>query len=156
MTLLERRMTDVDLIPLLPAAQVLLTALVVMLLDLFLNQYEKSLLAWISLLGLTLCAGETVILWGSQQGGFGNALVLDNFALFFTQVFLAVAALTILSSIHYVRQTNIHECEFYALVLFATTGMILMAAANDLMVFFLRSEERRVGKECCVCLCGWW
>jgi NADH-quinone oxidoreductase subunit N len=144
MTLLERRMTDVDLIPLLPAAQVLLTALVVMLLDLFLNQYEKGLLAWISLLGLTLCAGETVILWGSQQGGFGNALVLDNFALFFTQVFLAVAALTILSSIHYVRETNIHEGEFYALVLFATTGMILMAAANDLMVFFLALETMSI------------
>jgi len=52
-------MTDANLVPLLPAAQVWLTALVVMLLDLFLNEQEKGFLAWISLLGLALCAGET-------------------------------------------------------------------------------------------------
>jgi len=48
---------DVNLIPLLPATQVLLTALVVMLLDLFIKEPEKGLLAWISLLGLALAAG---------------------------------------------------------------------------------------------------
>ena len=137
-------MTDVDLIPLLPATQVLLTALVVMLLDLFLNEQEKGLLAWISLLGLALCGGETVILWGSQQAAFSNALMLDNFALFFTQLFLGVAGLTILSSIHYIRETKIHEGEFYALVLLATVGMILMAAANDLIVFFLGLETMSI------------
>ena len=42
---------DVNLLPLLPAAQVLLTAWVVMLLDLFLKENEKGLLAWIGLLG---------------------------------------------------------------------------------------------------------
>ena len=59
-------------------------------------------------------------------------------------IFFIAAALTILSSIHYVRQVGIHEGEFYALVLFATVGMILMAAANDLMVFFLGLETMSV------------
>ena len=135
---------DGNLIPVLPAAQVLLTALVVMLLDLFLKDQEKGFLAWISLLGLALCGGETVILWGSQDAAFGNAIMLDNFALFFTQIFLGVAALTILSSIHYIREMKIHEGEFYALVLFATAGMILMAAANDLIVFFLGLETMSI------------
>jgi NADH-quinone oxidoreductase subunit N len=135
---------DANPIPLLPAAQVLVTALVVMLLDLFLKENEKGLLAWISLLGLALCGGETLFLWGSQEGAFGGSFYLDNFALFFTQVFLGVAALTILSSIHYVREAKIHEGEFYAMVLFATLGMILMAAANDLMVFFLALETMSV------------
>src|ERR1043166_8527851 len=135
-------MTSVDLIPLLPTTQVLLTAVVVMLLDLFLGEHEKRLLAWISLLGLALGGVETVILWGSQEGAFGNILVLDNFALFFTQVFLAVSALTILSSIQYIKELRIHEGEFYALVLFATAGMIMMAGANDLIVFFLALETR--------------
>ena len=135
---------DVNPIPLLPAAQVLVTALVVMLLDLFLKENEKGLLAWISLLGLALCSGETVFLWGSHEGAFGDSLYLDNFALFFTQIFLGAAALTILSSIQFVRAAKIHEGEFYALVLFATLGMILMAAANDLMVFFLALETMSV------------
>ena len=135
---------NVNPIPLLPAAQVLMTALVVMLLDLFLKENEKGTLAWISLLGLALCSGETVFLWGSQEGAFGNSYYLDNFALFFTQIFLGAAALTILSSIGYVAAAKIHQGEFYALVLFATFGMILMAAGNDLMVFFLGLETMSV------------
>ena len=131
---------DINLIPLLPATQVLLTALVVMLLDLFIREGEKGVLAWVGLVGLALSGAETVLLWGAQEAAFGDTLLLDNFALFFTQVFLVVAALTILSSIQYLRQTNIHQGEFYALILFATVGMILMAAANDLMVFFLGLE----------------
>jgi NADH-quinone oxidoreductase subunit N len=132
--------TDVNLIPLLPAAHIALTAMVVLLLDLLLRAHEKVLLAWVSLLGLVLCAGEAAFLWGSHEGAFGDTLVLDNFALFFTQIFLGAAALTILSSIEYVRQTQIHEGEYYALLLFATAGMILIAAANDLIVFFLGLE----------------
>src|SRR5262250_3581063 len=135
---------DVNLLPLLPATQVLLTAFVVILLDLFLKENEKGLLAWIALLGLVLCGVETVLLWGSQDGAFGDTLLLDNFALFFTQIFLGAAGLTILASIHYIRATKIYEGEFYALVLFATVGMIVMAAANDLIVFFLGLETMSV------------
>jgi NADH-quinone oxidoreductase subunit N len=135
---------NVNPVPLLPAAQVLVTALVVMLLDLFLKEKEKGLLAWISLLGLALCSGEAAFLWGSQEGAFRDSYFLDNFALFFTQIFLAVAALTVLSSIQYIKAAKIHEGEFYALVLFATFGMILMAAGNDLMVFFLGLETMSV------------
>jgi NADH-quinone oxidoreductase subunit N len=135
---------NVNTIPLLPAAQILVTALVVMLLDLFLNEKEKGLLAWISLLGIALCSGETVFLWGSHESAFGDSYYLDNFALFFTQIFLGIAALTILSSIHYIKAAKIHEGEFYSMILFATFGMILMAAGNDLMVFFLGLETMSV------------
>lgn len=132
---------DVNLIPLLPAAQVLLTGLVVLLRDLFIGEREsKGMLAVLSLVGLGLAAGEAVLLWGASESAFNESLVLDNFAIFFTVIFLLIAGLTILSSIQYVRQTGIHEGEFYALVLFATVGMILMAGANDLIVFFLGLE----------------
>jgi NADH-quinone oxidoreductase subunit N len=135
---------DVNLIPLLPASQVLLTALVVMLLDLFVKEGEKGLLAWIGLLGLALAGAETVLLWGSREGAFGDTVLLDNFALFFTQLSLGAAALTILASIQYVREVQIPEGEFYALVLFATVGMIIMASSNDLIVFFLGLETMSI------------
>jgi NADH-quinone oxidoreductase subunit N len=102
-------------------------------------------LAFYSLVGLGLAALEVaVLLTGRQESAFNESIVLDNFALFFTLIFLLAAALTILSSIHYVRQTRIHEGEFYALILFATVGMIVMAAANDLMVFFLGLETMSI------------
>jgi NADH-quinone oxidoreductase subunit N len=137
---------DVNLVPLLPATQVLVTALVVLGRDLFLKADEsKSVLALYSLIGLGLAAAEVVVLLtGRQESAFNESILLDSFALFFVLIFLLAAALTILSSIHYVRQTGIHEGEFYALVLFATVGMILMAAANDLMVFFLGLETMSI------------
>ena len=137
---------DVNLAPLLPAIQVLVTALVVLGRDLFIREGEsKGVLAFYSLVGLILAGAEVgVLLTGRQESAFGDSIVLDNFALFFTLIFLLAAALTILSAIEYVRQTRIHEGEFYALILFATAGMIVMAAANDLMVFFLSLETMSV------------
>ena len=95
-------------------------------------------------MGLRLAVLRPSISGAVEEGAFGNILVLDNFALFFTQVFLAVAALTILSAMQYVRELRIHEGEFYALVLFATSGMILMAGANDLIIFFLALETMSI------------
>ena len=136
---------DVNFTPLLPTAQLLVTALVVMLRDLFIEEHEpKRILVFLSLVGIGLAAGETVALWGVQESAFHESIVLDNFAHYFALIFMLAAGLTILSSIDYVRQAGIHEGEFYALVLFATVGMMLMAAANDLMVFFLGLETMSV------------
>ena len=49
---------DANLIPLLPAAQVLVTALVVLMRDLFIKEHEpKGILALLSLVGLGLAFG---------------------------------------------------------------------------------------------------
>ena len=136
---------DVNLLPLLPAIQVLLTALVVMLRDLFIDEDKpRGYLAFLSLIGIGLAAAEAVALWGVKESAFNEGIVLDNFALFFALIFLLVAALTILSSTHYVRQASIQEGEYYALILFATVGMMILAAANDLLVFFLGLETMSV------------
>lgn len=135
---------DVNLVPLVPAVQVLLTGFVVILLDVFISEDDKRVLPWISLLGLALCGAETVFLWNRQEGSFGETFLLDNFALFFTQIFVGTAALTILSAVRYLGLTRIREGEFYALILFATFGMVVMAAANDLIVFFLGLETMSV------------
>jgi NADH-quinone oxidoreductase subunit N len=136
---------DANLLPLLPAIQVLATALVVLLRDLFIEDHEpKGFLALLSLIGIGLAAVETVALWGAHESAFNDSIVLDSFALYFALIFLLVGALTILSSIHYVRLMEIHEGEYYALVLFAVLGMMLMAAANDLLLFFLGLETMSV------------
>jgi NADH-quinone oxidoreductase subunit N len=136
---------DVNLLPLLPAVQVLVTALVVLLRDLFIDDREpKGFLAFIGLIGIGLAAAETCTLWGAQESAFSDSIVLDNFALFFSLIFLLIAALTILASMQYVRQVGIREGEYYALLLFATVGMMVMAAANDLLVFFLGLETMSV------------
>lgn len=135
---------EFNLTPLLPVAEVTLTALTVLLLDLFLKQEEKGALAWISIAGLGIAAWIALSLWDSNESAFQDSLILDNFGLFLTLLLLGGALLTILSSVHYLKETRIREGEYYALILFSTSGMILMAAANDLILFFLGLETMSI------------
>jgi len=135
---------ELNLTPLLPAAEITLTALTVLVLDLFLNENEKGLLATISLIGLGIVGAIAWLLWGSQETGFHDSIILDNFGLFFTNLFVAVAALNILFSMPYLTETRIPTGEYYALILFSTLGMILMAMANDLILFFLGLETMSI------------
>ena len=135
---------EINFTPLLPAAEVLLTALTVLILDLFLEKEEKGLLGWISLLGLAIAAWMVFLLRGSQEGAFQDTYILDSFSLFFSALFIGIAAIALLSSLHYLKETDIGEGEYHALILFSTFGMILMASANDLIVFFLGLETMSI------------
>jgi len=135
---------ETNLIPLLPAAEIALTALIVLLLDLFLREREKGILAWITILGLGIAGGMTFFLWDDPQSAFQNSLVLDNFGLFFTNLLLGAAVITVLFSVHYLNETNIRRGEYHTLILFSTFGMVLMVTANDLILFFLGLETLSV------------
>ncbi len=132
-----------EYIALLPAAEVLVTALVVLLLDMFTPADEKGPLVWTSIAGLAL-AGWLAVYFVGAEGAFGDTLLLDRFAVFFILVFVAVAGLTILTGVQYVRESGIREGEFYVLILLSAAGMIVMAAANDLIVFFLGLETMSI------------
>ena len=131
----------------LPAITALGAAFVVMLADLIMRGTERDGVAVVGVLGLIATMVVALVLWGdpTAAAGFGNTLRADRFALFFAVVVCVGAAFTILMSIDYLRDNPLAGGDYYALVLLSTCGMILMAAANDLIV---RSEERRVGKEC--------
>ena len=64
----------------------------------------------------------------------------DNFGLFVTLVLVAVGILTIMFSSQVVDRDGIPAGEYYALVLFAIVGMMMMATANDLLVIFIALE----------------
>src|SRR4030095_6208859 len=51
-----------------------------------------------------------------------------------------IAAMTILISIDYLRRENMNHAEYYALLLFATAGMLVMAGSNELMMIFIGLE----------------
>ena len=63
-------------------------------------------LAFISLLGIGLAVAEALAALGRTGKRLWRDHVLDNFALYFSLIFLLAAALTILSSIQYLRLTG--------------------------------------------------
>ncbi|MGH7311550.1 MAG: NADH-quinone oxidoreductase subunit N, partial [Candidatus Rokuibacteriota bacterium] len=125
---------------LLPTLIVLGTALLVLLLDLLPPRGSKAHLGLLTLGGLIAAQLATLAVWGGRGRGFRNMIVLDNYALFFHLVVTYAAALAVLMSLDYVRRAGADSAEYYALLLFATSGMLLLASANDLIVVFLAVE----------------
>ena len=65
---------------------------------------------------------------------------LDRFANFAIAVVALGSLLSCLLSYYYLRELKIDHGEYYALVLFATSGMILLVSAVDLIAVFLGIE----------------
>src|SRR5688572_16668437 len=75
----------------------------------------------------------------------GHGMVaVDAFRGLTNCLFLLSGVLTILISIGYLDRRGINRGEFYALVLFAVLGMMLMAGASDLMMVFIGLEVMSV------------
>jgi NADH-quinone oxidoreductase subunit N len=84
------------------------------------------------------------VLWNANSTSFG-VIVADNFGLFVTFILVIVGILTILFSSQVLHTTAMPRGEYYALLLFSITGMIMMATANDLLVIFVALEILSLG-----------
>lgn len=76
--------------------------------------------------------GEPSILLGS--------LSVDRFALFFNFLVTAAAALVILASTQYLRLMPRFQGEYLGLLLFSASGMMLLAAATELITIYVALE----------------
>jgi NADH-quinone oxidoreductase subunit N len=118
-----------------------LTAILILVLDaLSPKGGKKACFSWIALAGLVVAAFQTIGLWGRSGTDFAGMVYLDNFAFFFYLVFILGAALTVLISRQYLEDYGKNLSEYYALILFATVGMMLMAAGAHLIMIFLGLE----------------
>lgn len=73
-------------------------------------------------------------------GAFAGMIVLDGFAVYFNYLIAMAAAGTIVMSRRFADGFELNHTEFYVLILFSTVGMMLMAAAADLLSLFLALE----------------
>ena len=101
---------------------------------------RPGVLAATGVIGVAGAVGVSALLWGGPATAFQGMLVADGFALFFNAVIGAAALLVLLLSTGYLSRRGVAPGEHYALVLFATVGMMLMAAGTDLLVIFLALE----------------
>jgi NADH-quinone oxidoreductase subunit N len=93
----------------------------------------------LGLIGLSGAAVASVFLWDSDARSFG-VVRADNFALFVNLVLCTIGILTMMFSDEVVEREQLPPGEYYALTLFAISGMMLMASAIDLLVIFLALE----------------
>ena len=129
----------------LPEIELVLFGLGILVIDFWLEQKEKYLNAGLALAGTLFSAFTLWRLRGAvaargELDGFHESVVVDPFFLFFAIIFLAATALVILLSVKYLEIEKEQEGEYYALLLFACVGMMLMASGIDLIVMFLGLE----------------
>ncbi len=129
-----------QLTPFYPELTMITIALTVLVLDFVVERRAKALLGWYSLAGLAIAAAMTVKLAGLSGSFFGGTFLLDGFAVYFKLAFYIACGLSILLSMKYLDIEELHRGEYYALMLFATTGMMLMASAGDLLTLYLGLE----------------
>ena len=125
----------------LPELIVALAGIVAMVYDSFFPK-DRTTTTVISLVGLILSGVLLAMMWGEPQpiGTWSGMIAHDNLRLGFSFVFLLVSAMTVLISSVWVEREDVPVGEYHALLMFATFGMMLMAAGNDLVVIFLGLE----------------
>src|SRR5215213_10674146 len=122
-----------------PIVIVALSAIAAMLAEAFREPEDHMWIAGLGLIGLAGAALASAFLWDSDAQSMG-VIRSDNFALFINFVLCTVGVLTMLFSNGVVERQQIPPGEYYALTLFALCGMMMMAAATDLLVIFVALE----------------
>jgi NADH-quinone oxidoreductase subunit N len=130
--------------PILPLLIVGCGAVIVLLAGVKVDDRDSEGLGWLSLLTIVIAFAASLVLPGSQQVTFAGALVADDYTAFFYLTILFAAAIIVLMSLDYVSDEALPGAEYYSLVLFATAGMMLMAAAGDLIIIFVGLETMSI------------
>ncbi len=124
----------------LPMTVIIAWACVLLLVDLFIPKGRKGWTALLAALGLLLCLGLTIVQFGQASSGFNGMVIYDGYSFFLNILFLSSGLAGIALAYDYIKRMEIERGEYYVLLLFSISGMMLMSQANDLIVVFLALE----------------
>ena len=142
---------DLELRAVLPLILISLGAFAVLVAELLLKKQGEKSPAFRSAVLCTISIATLAVILASSAGMFteGGSLAfqearpfvrLDRFANFAIGMVALGSLLSCLLSYYYLRELKIDHGEYYALVLLATSGMILLVSAVDLVAVFLGIE----------------
>jgi NADH-quinone oxidoreductase subunit N len=140
-----------SLTPLIPLGIVIATAMLLLLYEVFATDRDRTFCANIAVAGagIALLFAFTALdepprsVFAPASGG-PAPMIIDAFTTFATVIMLAGGIITILLSPAYVKNAECDYGEYYSLILFSISGMIVMVAAADLITFFLGLETMSI------------
>jgi NADH-quinone oxidoreductase subunit N len=130
----------INIYSILPAIILSVFGIGIMVIDPFLSPGNRPKLGWAALAGTVVAALSIGVMDDHAGRWYSGLWIVDDFNAYFHFVFLFIGAMTILMSMDFLSRENIHRGEYYALLLFATAGMLVMAGSNELMMIFIGLE----------------
>jgi NADH-quinone oxidoreductase subunit N len=129
-----------DLLAILPLLVVITSALVLLLVDLLIPVDRKWMTAYLTALCLAIALILAIVWPADGTTAFNGMLHADGFARFLNVLFLASGIAGIGLAHGYLKRLGIERGEYYSLLLFTLSGMMIMAYAVDLIMVFLALE----------------
>ena len=137
-------MTESWFAAIIPAACVTAAALAAMVVEAFRREDEHPPIGMLATIGLAAALVACIVLWDGNQVSFGMVHA-DNFGLFASMIILVAGLLTVALSGAAIERERLPAGDYYAVMLFAVAGMVLMAMAIDLLMIFLALEILSIG-----------
>jgi NADH-quinone oxidoreductase subunit N len=133
-------MTNLDFFAVLPLIILVAWGCLLLLVDLFIPKERKGLTALLAAVGLVVTLGVSLSQVGQQLVAFNGMIVVDGFSIFLSTLFLGSGLVAIALAYDYLKRMGIERGEYYVLLMFSISGMMLMSMAADLIVVFLALE----------------
>ncbi|MBI5119288.1 NADH-quinone oxidoreductase subunit N [Candidatus Poribacteria bacterium] len=130
-----------DLKLVLPEIFISVTAMGILILGTFVRERGRTWLACVTLSALAVTGYYLMTLRSNPfHPAYSSMYAHDGMALVFKMLFIVVGILAVLVSYDFLRTRGIPCAEFFALILFSTVGMMLVASAYDFMLLFVGLE----------------
>src|SRR4030088_1481258 len=137
-------MTDIleipTLLPALPEIVLAVGAMVLLMVGAFRGEQTSKSIDGAAILLLVLTGVIVVWLPAGKLVTFGGSFVVDGFARFLKLLALTGSAAAILMSSNYLAVEKAEKFEYSILILLATTGMMMLISAADLIALYLGLE----------------
>ncbi|MQG18997.1 MAG: NADH-quinone oxidoreductase subunit N [SAR202 cluster bacterium] len=134
-------MTTENLSLLIPDFSVIILAFLVLLADLFSPKRNDLMLGILSVGGLILVSLYIVTIGFNNTGYlYQNTLVVDQYSTSLKLFFVFLGIVAIFSSKNYLSLNLKNPGEFYSIILFTISGIMLLLSSNDLLTGFICLE----------------
>lgn len=128
------------LAPAYPELWLALSAMALLMFGVFRGDGSTRAVSWLAVLALLVAIALVATQPAETVATFGGLFVSDGFGRFAKVLILLGSAFAIVLSLGYNRYERMERFEYPVLILLASTGMMMMVSANDLIALYLGLE----------------
>jgi NADH-quinone oxidoreductase subunit N len=129
-----------DLLPALPEIFLVCAAMALLMVGAFRGEGSTRLVSWLAVVVLVVTIGLVVAIGVERRVAMNGLFITDGFAAFMKVLVLVGSAVSVVMAMGYNEREKIARFEFPVLILLATTGMLMMISANDLISLYIGLE----------------